>query len=97
MTIHNLGGIKCHGHLSSHNIMIDLSRLESGNYRMKVRLADLENLDFMQYANLFYDYRLASVSSAPEVLKQPKKISQDLMPAMDVYSFGFILWEIWHC
>ena len=68
MTIHNLGGIKCHGHLSSHNIMVELKKLGEGKYWMKVRLADLENLDYMQYANMFYDYRIASVWSAPEVL-----------------------------
>lgn len=64
---------------------------------MKVRLADLENLDYMQYANMFYDYRIATVWSAPEVLQHPKKIPSELTPAMDVYSFGFLLWELWHC
>lgn len=31
--------------------------------------------------------------SAPEVLKQPKKIP-DATKAMDVYSFGVIMWEM---
>lgn len=31
--------------------------------------------------------------SAPEVLKQPKKI-QEGTKAMDVYSFGIMMWEL---
>ena len=96
MTIQNLTAIKCHGHLSSHNIFIELKKLEAGKFSLRVRLADLENLDYMQYANMFYSYRLASVWSAPEVLQQPKKLPQEFTPAMDIYSFAFLLWELWH-
>lgn len=44
---------------------------------------------------MFYSYRPISVWSAPEVLKQPKKILEPLTP-MDVYSFGMLMWEIFH-
>lgn len=97
MTIQNLTNIKCHGHLSSHNIMIEVKKIDQMNFRLRIRLADLENLDYMQYANMFYNYRIATVWSSPEVLAQPKKMPQELNPAMDVYSFGVMLWELWHC
>lgn len=74
MTVHNLSNIKCHGHLSSHNIFIDLKRVSKGNFKLKVRLADLENLDYMEYSNMFYKYRVASVWSAPEILANHKRM-----------------------
>ena len=58
--------------------MIDFKQTGESTFKLKVRLADLENLDYMQYANMFYNYRLASVWSAPEVLQQHKKIPQEL-------------------
>ena len=67
MTIQNLANIKCHGHLTSHNLMVEIIKTET-NLRLRVRLADLENFDYMQYANVFYSYRIATVWSAPEVL-----------------------------
>jgi hypothetical protein len=33
-------------------------------------------MDFMEYGNIFYNYRIATVWSAPEVLKTPKKIPE---------------------
>lgn len=44
---------------------------------------------------MFFNYKIASVWSPPEVLSNPKKIPE-LNWYMDVYSFGMILWEIWH-
>lgn len=44
---------------------------------------------------MFYSYRPCSVWSAPEVLKAPKKLLEPLAP-MDVYSFGLIMWELFH-
>lgn len=95
MTIHNLSSIKHHGHLTSHNIFVDLKKIAAGTFEVRVRISDIENFDFMEYGNIFFNYRIASVWSAPEALKQLKKII-DLTPQMDVYSFGVILWEIWH-
>ena len=60
-----------------------------------LRIGDFENFDFMEYGSLFYNYRYTSVWSAPEALRNPKKI-KDINKKMDVYSFGMILWEIWH-
>ena len=51
--------------------------------------------DLKKYANMFYNYRPCSVWSAPEVLKVPKKIL-DPLTTMDVYSFGLMMWELFH-
>ena len=37
-----------------------------------------------------------SVWSAPEILKAAKKIAEASNPEEDVYSFGMLLWELWH-
>ncbi len=44
---------------------------------------------------MFFDYRISIVWSSPEALKTPKKM-QPLIEEMDTYSFGLILWELWH-
>ena len=76
-TIQNLNGIRSHGHLTSHNVFVEVKKLGVATFAIKVRLADLENFDFMTYSNMFFNYRIASVWSAPEVLKSTKK-----MPAL---------------
>jgi len=73
-TIHNLGSIKFHGHLTPHNIFVDLKKIGSGTFEVKVRVSDLENFDFMEYSNMFFNYRITSVWSSPEALGQLKKI-----------------------
>ena len=75
LTMHNLSSIKHHGHLTSHNIFVDLRKIASGTFEVRVRIADLENFDFMEYGNIFFNYRIVSVWSAPEALKSIKKIA----------------------
>jgi serine/threonine protein kinase len=58
-------------------------------------VSEFELGDLKRYANMFYSYRNVSVWSPPEVLKQPKKL-QDPIKSMDVYSFGVIMWELFH-
>lgn len=94
-TIQNLNCIRSHGHLSSHNFFVEVKKIGSAAFSIKVRLADLETLDLLTYSNMFYNYRIASVWSAPEVLKSMKKIKESTSQ-MDIYSFGLILWELWH-
>ncbi len=48
----------------------------------------------MKYSNTFESYRGVSVWSAPEALKNKKKL--ELTSEMDAYSFGMLMWEIWH-
>ena len=49
----------------------------------------------MDYANQFFNYRSASVWSAPESLKSLKRLPE-MTPELDVYSFGLIVWELFH-
>ena len=49
----------------------------------------------MEYGNMFFSYRIASVWSAPEILSNTKKLPK-LTKQMDIYSYGMIIWEIWH-
>jgi len=76
LTIHNLSSIKYHGHLTSHNVLVEIKKIGSGTFEVKVRLADIENFDFMEYSNMFFNYRITSVWSSPEALKQLKKITE---------------------
>lgn len=94
-TLHNLSGVRSHGHLTSHNVIMDIKKVAYNHFSIKVRVSDIENFDFMQYSNMFFDYRITSVWSSPEALESLKKI-KDPTPEMDVYSYGLILWELWH-
>ena len=58
-----------------------------------MRVGDIEIGDFKKYANLFYSYRSASVSSAPEALKNVRQ-RVDPTAEMDIYSFGMVMWEL---
>jgi len=49
----------------------------------------------MEYSNMFFNYRITSVWSAPECLEKLKKILKGTIE-MDAYSYGIILWELWH-
>ena len=60
---------------------------------MKIGQAEMQQLS--KYANMFYNYRVASVWSPPEQLAQ-KKCMLDPSKPMDAYSFGLLLWEVWH-
>lgn len=94
-TIQNLNSVKTHGHLTSHNVYVDIKKLGVAHFSIKVRIADFETYDFMVYSNMFFDYRVSSVWSAPEALEKRKEI-QPKTVEMDTYSFGLILWELWH-
>jgi serine/threonine protein kinase len=90
-TLHHFIPPICHGHLSSHNVFLELT---SAN-RFKVRIGDLEMIPLYKVANTFGDYRNSSVWSSPECLQNLKKVL-DPTPEMDVYSFSMLMWEIWH-
>ena len=83
-------------HLTSHNVFIDIKNVKGKVYSVNLKIGDLELNDFIEYGNLFYSYRITSAWSAPELLKQAKKMPADPSSSMDVYSFGMILWEMWH-
>lgn len=55
----------------------------------------MELKELKKYANLFYKYRSVTVWSPPEVLQNPRKLL-DPVPAMDIYSFGLLMWEVFY-
>ena len=61
-------------------------------------MGDLELAPLIKYAGTFYSYRNQTVWSAPEHLKGIglKKQPEYQTPECDVYSFGMIMWELWH-
>lgn len=85
-----------HGSLTSFNVFVsvpeDPRQIED---KLVVQVDGIELVDFKKFANIFFSYRNSSVWSAPEVLKQPKKVL-DPLPQFDVYSFGLIMWEVFH-
>lgn len=94
-TLHSQSPPLAHGNLNSHNLMLDDDFTSDPFVPFKLYLTDIELHDFQKYANLFGSYRCASVWSAPEVLKQPRK-KLDPTTEMDVYSFGMLMWEVFH-
>jgi hypothetical protein len=90
-TLEQTDQVRFHGHLTSHNVFLEIRN----SILISLKISDIENVEFMEYGNMFYDYRVASVWSPPESLKQIKKMS-NMNISWDVYSFGMILWEIWH-
>ena len=91
-TLHQFNPPICHGHLTSHNVFLEQV---APSKRFKVRVADLELAPLYKFANTFGEYRNASVWSAPECLKNMRKITEPT-PEMDVYSFSMLMWELFH-
>lgn len=85
-----------HGHLSAHNVFVEFQSYGGPKKVSGVRLADLELSPLIKYATTFYSYKNICVWTAPEILKSGKKIADNSTPEMDVFSFGMILWELWH-
>ncbi len=56
----------------------------------------MELTSLTRYASTFYNYKNLSVWSAPETLKAGKKAGDICNPEIDVYSFGMLMWELWH-
>ena len=76
-----------HGNLSPHNIFIDLKD-------NSVTIDGYELLELRKYANMFYKYKPINVWSPPEVLQASKMCEP--AAAHDAYSFGLIMWEMFH-
>ena len=81
--IHREG--KIHGHLTSHNIL-----LESKNDPV---IADLGFHKLKKYVGIKNNYSFKSAWSSPEILENPRSIPTSLEPSTDIYSFGMICWE----
>lgn len=57
-----------HGSLSPHNIFVSVKN-KNETEEIKVKIDGFELVDLKKYANMFHNYRNASIYSAPEVLK----------------------------
>lgn len=95
-TFHAFNPPLVHGHLTPHNIFIEFQSYGGPKKATGVRIGDFELGPLHKYASTFYQYRNVSVWSAPETLKAGKKIAEASSPEEDVYSFGMLLWELWH-
>jgi serine/threonine protein kinase len=77
---------RAHGHLSSHNILLDES--------MQANISDLGFIKLKKYAGLLVDYTNVSAWSSPEIIEARRSTPQRPRTFDDVFSFGMILWEI---
>jgi serine/threonine protein kinase len=86
-----------HGHLSAHNIFVELQSYSGPRRVSGIRIGDLELSPLQKYASTFYSYKNQSVWSAPELLKAgTKRQNVEPTPEADIYSFGMLMWELWH-
>lgn len=80
--------ICAHGHLHSHNIFVNLRD-------MQVLIGDYGLYSLKKFCKIFQEYNMANNSSAPEVWEtQDKSVTFFNRPEVDIYSLGFILWEL---
>lgn len=77
---------KAHGHLTSHNIMM--------NDNNDIFLTDLGLHKIKKYAGIVSSYSNKSAWSSPEQLKDKRAVCTNVSWSDDVYSFGMVLWEI---
>lgn len=81
--IHTEG--KVHGHLTSHNIMLN------GD---EVIISDLGFHKLKKYIGIKNNYSYKSAWSSPEILKDSRLTPANLHYSCDVYSFGMVCWEV---
>lgn len=75
-----------HGHLTPHNIIFD------NDYEIKI--SDLLFNDLKIYCSTKISYSNKTQYTAPEYLEEEGNVISDPKISGDVYSFGFILWEL---
>lgn len=84
--LHSLNPPLVHGHLTPHNLFI-----EEG----KVLVGDIGLDSLKKYAGLFGGYKNKSAYTAPELLNSKGNAVTGQSPVSDIYSLGFIIWEIY--
>lgn len=90
-TLYNLSPPVYHGHLTPHNVMVEITEEEE----FRVMVSDLQLASILKHQNTYKQYKNVTVWSAPECLAKPDKINE-ATKEMDIYSYGMILFEIWH-
>lgn len=83
-SIHSQG--KAHGHLTSHNILLDES--------LTPYIGDLGFVKVKKYAGIVSGYTNISAWSSPELLNDKRLTPIRCSASDDSYSFGMILWEV---
>lgn len=78
-----------HGHLSSHNIL-----LESSGSEYNPLISDLGLEKLKKFAGIALDYTNKSVWTSPELLADRCRTVVKASPADDIYSIGIIIWEV---
>lgn len=91
--IHQCPGNIAHGHLSSRNVFIEKA-VEGKSIKYNVKIGDLGDLNIRQHAKIFHDYEIRNTWSSPEVLVDPNIVFTAKKQAMDIYSYGMLLWEV---
>jgi len=81
-----------HGHLTSRNIFVE----RDSEIGIRVMIGDLLLQSFLNYASTFMGYKPASSWSSFEVLSNGAKPMLEPTREQDVYSFGMVLWELFH-
>ncbi|EAR84823.3 protein kinase (macronuclear) [Tetrahymena thermophila SB210] len=82
--LHKIGII--HGHLSSSNILFDT------NYEVKI--SDIGLTSLKKLISYRFGYQNKTHFTAPEHLQEKSLIVQNPKTKSDIYSFAFILWEL---
>jgi len=82
--LHSLG--RCHGHLTSHNVLLDLD--------FSAYITDIGLNKLKKFAGLSLGYSNKSAWTSPELLAERFATVMKAHAEDDAYSFGVILWEM---
>lgn len=77
---------RCHGHLHSHNVLLDSSH--------RAWVSDWGFTQLKKFAGVAIGYCNKSAWSSPEVLRRQGSTAAATRTSDDVYSFGVLLWEV---
>lgn len=75
-----------HGHLTSHNILID--------HDLTPYITDLGLFKLKKYAGILINYSNKSSWSSPELLRENCPTALHITESDDMYSYGVVVWEI---